>query len=97
MFSAQRTVKGARSRGSRSASQQPPRLPPSEVSVTLSPGTVELAPGQTQIFTAFVTGADNQSVTWQVEGGEIDVSGASGDLYRARNDGHVHPHGDQRR
>ncbi len=55
----------------------PPRLPPSEVSVTLSPGTVELAPGQTQTFTAFVTGADNQGVTWQVEGGEIDVSGAT--------------------
>ena len=56
---------------------EPIVLPPSEVNVTLSPGVVALAPGQTQVFMASVTEADDQSVTWQVQGGAIETDGTS--------------------
>ncbi len=55
---------------------EPIVLPPGEVNVTLSPGVVALAPRQTQVFTASVTEADDQSVTWQVEGGAVEADGA---------------------
>ena len=59
---------------------RPVVLPPSELSVTVNPGIANLAPGQTQVFTASVTGADeaDQGVTWQVSegGGRLEVDGA---------------------
>jgi hypothetical protein len=44
------------------------------VTVTISPATVTLAPGQTQQFTATVTGPAS-GVTWSATGGTITTSG----------------------
>ncbi|MEW5852878.1 MAG: Ig-like domain-containing protein [Myxococcota bacterium] len=48
-----------------------------QVSVTLAPTTVALNPGETQTFTATVSGAANTSVTWSVveDPGAISVDG----------------------
>jgi hypothetical protein len=54
--------------------------------VTVSPDPIILVPGQTQQFTATVTGTENTDVTWSATGGTIDSSGlfsagtASGDF-----------------
>ncbi len=45
------------------------------VQVTVSPGTITLQPGQTQQFTATVTGSSNTAVTWTATGGTISSSG----------------------
>jgi Bacterial Ig-like domain (group 2) len=48
------------------------------VAVSVSPGTVNLVPGQTKQFNAKVTGSSNMSVTWAVMGsgnGSIDQTG----------------------
>jgi len=38
------------------------------IAVSVAPANVSLTPGQTQQFTASVTGSDNHSVTWGVDG-----------------------------
>ena len=43
--------------------------------LTIDPGAVALAPGETQQFTATVTGANDTSVTWTATGGIIDPNG----------------------
>ena len=56
------------------------------VVVTVSPDQLILVPGQTQQFTATVTGSENTDVTWTATGGTIDTGGlytagtASGDF-----------------
>lgn len=51
------------------------------VVMTVTPSNVNLEPGETQQFTATVTGASDTSVTWSATGGTID----SGGLYTAGN------------
>ena len=46
-----------------------------DVTVTVSPNSVELAPGDTQTFSASVEGSDDTSVTWGSSGGTIDADG----------------------
>ena len=46
-----------------------------DVTVTLSPTAATLLPGQTQQFTATVTGSSNIAVTWSATGGTISSSG----------------------
>src|SRR2546426_1148563 len=41
---------------------------PPQISVTISPTSASVATGQTQQFTATVTGGSNTAVTWQVNG-----------------------------
>jgi hypothetical protein len=53
--------------GSTSGGSPPPPPPPSVV-VTVSPPSMTLSLGQTQQFTATVTGTSNTNVTWQVNG-----------------------------
>ncbi|HKS80702.1 MAG TPA: LamG domain-containing protein, partial [Candidatus Acidoferrales bacterium] len=48
----------------------------SNVSVAITPGSVSLDGGQTQQFTATVTGSTNTAVTWSVSGGSISGSGS---------------------
>ena len=43
--------------------------PPAVISVSVSPGTVQLNGGETQQFTATVTNTTNTAVTWSVTGG----------------------------
>jgi Bacterial Ig-like domain (group 2)/Galactose oxidase, central domain/Kelch motif len=53
-------------------------LPPSRVSVTVTPNSVTVLRDATQAFTAKVTGTTNTAVTWSVEessGGTIDSAG----------------------
>jgi hypothetical protein len=45
------------------------------VSVTIAPGSANLQPGQTQQFTANVTGNTNTAVTWTATGGTISTAG----------------------
>ncbi len=45
------------------------------ISVTISPKTVTLNPGQTQQFSATVSGTTNTAVTWTATGGTISSSG----------------------
>jgi hypothetical protein len=45
------------------------------ISVSLSPSSITLTPGQTVSVTATVTGASNTSVTWSKDGGSITGSG----------------------
>src|SRR2546425_2529158 len=62
---------------------------PPQISVTISPTSARVATGQTQQFTATVTGSSNTGVTWRVNGvtggnstaGTISTSG----LYIAPN------------
>ncbi len=49
--------------------------PPPTVSVNVAPTSVSLQPGQTQQFTATVTGSSNTSVIWSATGGAISTSG----------------------
>src|SRR6266478_1446648 len=42
--------------------------PPVVITVSVSPASVNLTPGQTQQFTATVTGTTNMAVNWQVNG-----------------------------
>jgi len=46
--------------------------------VSVLPGTVTLAPGAAQVFTATVLGSLNQNVVWQLHGGECSAAGACG-------------------
>jgi pimeloyl-ACP methyl ester carboxylesterase len=43
-----------------------------EVTVTISPEAVTLAPGETQEFTATVTGTSNMAVTWSASAGIVE-------------------------
>ena len=49
--------------------------PPTTVSLTLSPTTVSLQPGQQAQFTAAVTGTTNSAVNWGASGGTISSTG----------------------
>ncbi len=57
--------------------------PPPQITVTVSPATVSVIAGQTQQFTATVSGASNTAVTWSLSGagctgtacGNIDSTG----------------------
>lgn len=62
----------------------PPPPPPAPATVTVTPLTVTLLRGETQQFTARVSGPSDQSVTWSldVNYGNIDQSG----LYTAATD-----------
>jgi len=51
------------------------------ISVSVLPGSTELASGQSKQFTATVTGASNTSVTWNAKFGKISSAG----LYTAPN------------
>jgi hypothetical protein len=53
--------------------------PPTTVSLTLSPSTASLQPGQQVQFTATVSGTSNSTVNWAVSGGTISSTG----LYKA--------------
>ena len=55
---------------------------PTVTSVTVSPGTAAVVPGQTQQFTATVAGTNNpnQTVTWRVEGGGSGTGISTGGL-----------------
>ena len=48
---------------------------PGQVNVGISPASVTVQPGATQQFTATVTGAANNAVTWTATGGSISTSG----------------------
>lgn len=64
-----------------SSTTTPTPLPPTLVSIAVTPGTVSLAAGQSQAFTATGTYSDNHTaaltsgVTWQASGGTISSSG----------------------
>src|SRR5581483_7636711 len=45
------------------------------VLVTISPNTATVAPGQSQQFTAAVSGTSNTAVTWKTTGGSISAGG----------------------
>jgi hypothetical protein len=49
--------------------------PAASISVTVSPSTASLQPGQTQQFTAAVAGSSDTAVTWTATGGTISSSG----------------------
>ena len=49
---------------------------PAAVTVTISPASATLQPGQTRQFTATVTGSSNTAVTWTATGGTISSSGS---------------------
>ncbi len=51
------------------------QAPPPTISVTVSPISVTLQPGQTQQYSATVTGSANTNVTWSATGGTISASG----------------------
>jgi plastocyanin len=51
--------------------------PSSNVQITLTPSTVQLAPGATHEFTATVSGADNQGVRWENTGGMVMGEGTT--------------------
>ncbi len=53
--------------------------PPTTVSLTLSPSTASLQPGQQAQFTATVSGTSNSAVNWAVSGGTISSTG----MYKA--------------
>ena len=57
----------------------PPTPPPTTVSVTLSPATASLQPGQQAQFTATVSGTSNSAVNWAASGGIISSTG----IYKA--------------
>ncbi|MDR2561388.1 MAG: lectin like domain-containing protein [Holophagales bacterium] len=46
-----------------------------DIRVSVTPKTVSLQPGQTQTFTATVTGTTNQTVVWSTNGGSITAAG----------------------
>src|SRR6201984_3132890 len=53
----------------------PTSPPPTTVSLTLSPTTASLMPGQQAQFTATVSGTSNSAVNWAASGGTISSSG----------------------
>ena len=53
----------------------PTSPPPTTVSLTLSPTTASLKPGQQAQFTATVTGTTNSAVNWGASGGTISSTG----------------------
>ena len=57
------------------APPSPIPVPPGGVSVSISPSSVTLNPGQTQQFTAIVKNAIDQTVTWSATLGTIDAAG----------------------
>ena len=48
---------------------------PTQVSISLSPGTASLQAGGQQQFTAMISGTSNTAVTWTASGGTITTSG----------------------
>lgn len=62
--------------GGAPSSSTPPPPPPPAITITLSPSSATVTIGQTQQFTATVTGSANTTVTWyvsDVEGGNSTV------------------------
>lgn len=55
----------------------PPTPEPGEIVVSISPEAARLAVGQSQAFTAEVSGAEDASVTWSSTGGQVVGSGSS--------------------
>jgi hypothetical protein len=51
--------------------------PSSNVQITLTPSTIQLAPGASHEFTAIVLGADNQGVQWENTDGMVMGEGAT--------------------
>lgn len=58
-------------------------LVPNPLAVAVHPKTVSLRPGATQMFTATVTGAPSQAVTWSVIGSNAGSFSGSTGLYTA--------------
>jgi hypothetical protein len=56
---------------------------PATVSISVSPSTASVQAGQTQQFTASVTGTSNTAVTWSVAGGEANGTISAAGLYTA--------------
>ena len=54
--------------GGGSSVSAPSTPPPPQVAVSVNPGTAQMLPGETQQFTATVSGDANTSVTWSVNG-----------------------------
>jgi hypothetical protein len=54
--------------GTASVTITPATPPPPVITVTISPASATVRPGQTHQFTATVTGSSNKSVTWRVNG-----------------------------
>ena len=48
---------------------------PTQVSISVSPGTASLQAGEQQQFTAMISGTSNTAVTWTASGGAITTSG----------------------
>ena len=74
------TVFGVWGCGGSSTSPSAPTPPstPSLISLTVTPNSVTVLRGATQVFTSKVTGTTNTAVTWSVEessGGAIDSTG----------------------
>ena len=64
-----------------------PNDPTGPVSISISPTTATLSPGDNQVFTATVTGTNNNAVAWEIEegseGGTITTLTASTARYTA--------------
>jgi hypothetical protein len=54
-----------------------------QVTVTVSPSSVNLSPGASQLFTATVTGASDTSVTWTVQEGASGGTISNAGVYQA--------------
>ena len=50
--------------------------PPSQISISISPGTASLQTGGQQQFTALVSGTSNTAVTWSASSGTVTTSGS---------------------
>lgn len=69
---------GAATLACSSGSSASPQTARTEVTVAVTPGQVQLAPGTTIAFAATVTGTADTSVTWSVQeasGGAVDAAG----------------------
>jgi Galactose oxidase, central domain/Bacterial Ig-like domain (group 2)/Kelch motif len=73
---------GCGSSSAPSSPPPPPPPPPPPATVTVTPATATVYRGETQQFTAKVSGTSNQAVTWSVPVGSIDSTG----LYTASSD-----------
>src|SRR5579875_2557484 len=62
------TVCGCGTAGGSASGSTPPPNPPPAVSVTVTPASASLFLGQTQQFTATVSGSSNPAVNWSVNG-----------------------------
>jgi|SRR6185503_20680360 len=53
----------------------PPGPPPPDVTVTVSPTTVTVVAGGSQVFRATITGTTDKSLNWRASGGTTDELG----------------------